>query len=578
MRDLVEPVATGMDHVLSSIGIDNLDPRSIIGDATDKSHGDLAVPFHRFSGVLKRSPVDIADEAAEILAPYLVGIANVSSKAGYVNFRASPGWVSSRLVEICRHPTLGVEKASQRTVVVDYSSPNIAKEMHVGHLRSTVIGDSLVRIFEAKGNRVIRENHVGDWGTPFGMLIERLEDLDSDGIDPLEALSDLGQFYRECRIKFDEDENFRQRARERVVSLQAGDGPTLQRWSQLVDISMGHFQEVYELLGVLLTRDDVMGESKYDPLLPGLVEQLHEKGILETNNGALVIYPGDWVNRDGDPLPLIIRKSDGGYNYATTDLACISDRTKRLNADDLIYVVGTEQKQHFEMVFASARKGGLIEDRHTATHVSFGLVLGPDGGKLKSRSGEAIRLLDLLNEAIERASVAVLERNPDISKEDLKILARSIGIGAVKYSDLKSDRTKDYIFDWDKMLSFEGETGPYIQYAHARINSILNKERHSQGGTEVTSFDLASEHEMKLAREVLKYPEAVDHALADLAPSRICKHLHKMSQAFGSFYENCPVLTENKEIRDQRIELCRITGRILEHGLNMLGMDAPSRM
>ena len=321
-----------------------------------------------------------------------------------------------------------------------------------------------------------------------------------------------------------------------------------------------------------------MGESKYDPLLPGLVEQLHEKGILETNNGALVIYPGDWVNRDGDPLPLIIRKSDGGYNYATTDLACISDRTQRLNADDLIYVVGTEQKQHFEMVFASARKGGLIGDRHTATHVSFGLVLGPDGGKLKSRSGEAIRLLDLLNEAIERASVAVLERNPDISKEDLRILARSIGIGAVKYSDLKSDRTKDYIFDWDKMLSFEGETGPYIQYAHARINSILNKERHSQGGTEVTSFDLASEHEMKLAREVLKYPEAVDHALADLAPSRICKHLHKMSQAFGSFYENCPVLTENKEIRDQRIELCRITGRILEHGLNMLGMDAPSRM
>ena len=290
------------------------------------------------------------------------------------------------------------------------------------------------------------------------------------------------------------------------------------------------------------------------------------------------IYPGDWVNRDGDPLPLIIRKRDGGYNYATTDLACISDRTKRLNADDLIYVVGAEQKQHFEMVFASARKGGLIGDRHTATHVSFGLVLGPDGGKLKSRSGEAIRLLDLLNEAIERASVAVLERNPDISREDLRILARSIGIGAVKYSDLKSDRTKDYIFDWDKMLSFEGETGPYIQYAHARINSILNKERHSQGGTEVTSFELSSEHEMKLAREVLKYPEAVDHALADLAPSRICKHLHKMSQAFGSFYENCPVLTENKEIRDQRIELCRITGRILEHGLNLLGMDAPSRM
>ena len=481
-------------------------------------------------------------------------------------------------MEFCAHPSFGVEADSLRKVVVDYSSPNIAKEMHVGHLRSTVIGDSLVRILEAKGNKVIRENHIGDWGTPFGMLIERLEDLDSSGIVPDEALSDLGQFYRDARAQFDSDENFRARARARVVSLQTGDGPTLRRWGQLVDISMSHFQEVYVLLDVLLTEDDVMGESKYDHLLPDVVERLQKKGLLESNDGASVIYPGDWVNRDGDPLPLIIKKRDGGYNYATSDLACIIDRVERLQAEDLVYVVGAEQKQHFEMVFASARKSGLIDSRHTTNHVPFGLVLGPDGGKLKSRSGGAVKLLDLLNEAIDRASASVKGRNPDITQEELGRLSRSIGIGAVKYSDLKSDRTKDYVFDWEKMLSFEGETGPYLQYAHARISSILRNDKFQQSKSGPTSFSLAHESEMRLAREIMKYPESVDQAAEDLAPHRICKQLHRLSQAFAAFYENCPVLVEDGNTRNERLALCRITGGILSHGLNLLGIDAPDRM
>ncbi|MEC8351933.1 MAG: arginine--tRNA ligase, partial [Candidatus Thermoplasmatota archaeon] len=450
MRELFDPVVNGLAGVLIDLGLDAVEPKSIVGGATDRSHGDIAIPFHKFAGVLRRPPADIAEEAAGKLSPYLDQIAYVSSKSGFVNVTATPQWLSSRLVEFCAHPSFGVEGDSPRKVVVDYSSPNIAKEMHVGHLRSTVIGDSLVRILEAKGNKVIRENHIGDWGTPFGMLIERLEDLDSSGIVPDEALSDLGQFYRDARAQFDSDENFRARARARVVSLQTGDGPTLRRWGQLVDISMSHFQEVYVLLDVLLTEDDVMGESKYDHLLPDVVERLQKKGLLESNDGASVIYPGDWVNRDGDPLPLIIKKRDGGYNYATSDLACIIDRVERLQAEDLVYVVGAEQKQHFEMVFASARKSGLIDSRHTTNHVPFGLVLGPGGGKLKSRSGGAVKLLDLLNEAIDRASASVKGRNPDITQEELGRLSRSIGIGAVKYSDLKSDRTKDYVFDWEK--------------------------------------------------------------------------------------------------------------------------------
>ena len=578
MRELFDPVAKGLAGVLIDLGLDDVEPKSIVGGATDRSHGDIAIPCHKFAGVLRRPPAEIAEEVAGKLSPYLDKIAYVSSKSGFVNVTATPKWLSSRLVEFYDHPSFGVKADSLRKVVVDYSSPNIAKEMHVGHLRSTVIGDSLVRILEAKGNKVIRENHIGDWGTPFGMLIERLEDLDSSGIDPDEAMSDLGQFYRDARAQFDGDENFRARARARVVSLQTGDEPTLRRWGQLVDISMSHFQEVYVLLNVLLTEDDVMGESKYDHLLPDVVERLQKKGLLESNDGASVIYPGDWLNRDGDPLPLIIKKRDGGYNYATSDLACIIDRVERLQAEDLVYVVGAEQKQHFEMVFASARKSGLIDSRHTTSHVPFGLVLGPGGGKLKSRSGGVVKLLDLLNEAIDRASASVKDRNPDITQEELGRLSRSIGIGAVKYSDLKSDRTKDYVFDWEKMLSFEGETGPYLQYAHARISSILRNDKFQQSKSGLTSFSLAHESEMRLAREILKYPESVDQAAEDLAPHRICKQLHRLSQAFAAFYENCPVLVEDDNTRNERLALCRIAGGILNHGLNLLGIDAPDRM
>ena len=445
-------------------------------------------------------------------------------------------------------------------------------------LRSTVIGDSLVRILEMKGNTVIRENHVGDWGTPFGMLIERLEDLESEGVQPSDALADLGIFYRDARSSFDSDENFRERARRRVVALQSGDEATMVRWRQLVDLSFSYFDEVYDLLGVLLTKDDVRGESFYDPLLASVVERLDERGLLSNNLGAEVMYPGDWLNREGNPLPLIIRKGDGGYNYATSDLACIIDRVERLGADDLVYVVGAEQKQHFQMVFAAARIAGFLHEEHTSKHVPFGLVLGSDGGKLKSRSGGAIRLLDLLQEAIQRASAAVSDRNPDMDSSEIESIAKSIGIGAVKYSDLKADRTKDYVFDWERMLSFEGETGPYLQYAHARIRSILARSGSEASVENPAMYTLPSNEETRLAREILAFPDAVDTAASELAPHRICKQLHRISQAFGSFYEHCPVLIEDASLRVERISLCALTGDILQTGLGLLGIDAPPRM
>ena len=377
---------------------------------------------------------------------------------------------------------------------------------------------------------------------------------------------------------FDTNKNFRERARKRVVALQSGDEATMARWKQLVDISFSYFDEVYDLLGVLLTKDDVRGESFYDPLLASVVERLGERGLLSNDSGAEVMYPGDWLNREGNPLPLIIRKGDGGYNYATSDLACIIDRTERLGADDLVYVVGAEQKQHFQMVFAAARIAGFLQQKHTSKHVQFGLVLGSDGGKLKSRSGGAVRLLDLLKEAIQRASEAVSDRNPEMSPSEIEPIARSIGIGAVKYSDLKADRTKDYVFDWDRMLSFEGETGPYLQYAHARIRSILARSGGEASAGNMARYTLPSNEEGRLARELLAFSDAVDAAASELAPHRICKQLHRISQAFGSFYEHCPVLIEDPSLRVERISLCNLTGDILQAGLELLGIDAPSRM
>ena len=558
----------------------------LIGRATVEDHGDIALPCHSLASILRRSPQDIAEQICSLVKEDLDPIANVSSISGFVNVSAKPAWLWKSLSQLLSDPRLGIETEKPLTFAIDYSAPNVAKEMHVGHLRSTVIGDSIVRMLEFKGHRAIRENHVGDWGTPFGMLIEHLLDLGEDQAANELGVGDLDSFYKQARAKFVSDDEFADRSRSRVVLLQGGDTETLRLWRILVDESMRYFNEVYSMLGVLLTDEDIRGESSYRDLLPDVVARLHEAGILEESEGADVVFPGGWVNREGDPLPMIIRKADGGYNYSTSDLACIIDRVERLGCDGFLYVVGTPQKQHFEMVFQVAIQAGFMSEKHQAIHVNFGSVLDTDGKVLKSREGEVIKLHDLLDEAIRRAEDAINEKNPDLVGEERKQVARKVGIGAVKYADLSTERTKDYVFDWERMLSFEGNTAPYLQYAHARICSIFRKwggERDSLRADldsilEDGQSSLSNE-ELTLARRLVEFPSILDDSITTFSPHKICKQLHSVASSFASFYENCSILNEeNPKLSRRRLALCDLTARELQLGLGILGIDVPERM
>ncbi len=578
MQILQQTVEPYFNEAMGALGVQSSDYGKLLGLATVADHGDLAIACHSLSRILKKSPVDIGDELSSILKPLLDGIVEVNSLNGFVNLKATDGWIEKHCGLICNDARLGVNKSSiSRTVAIDYSSPNVAKEMHVGHLRSTVIGDSLTRILEHLGHKVIRENHIGDWGTPFGMLIEHLLDLGEGGAGNELSVGDLDGFYKTARTKFDDDSAFADRSRSRVVLLQSGDKETLRLWQVLVDESTRYFNEVYQLLGVLLVDDDLMGESAYHHLLPNVVEHLDNKGLLKNSDGADVVFPGGHLNRDGEPLPLIVRKGDGGYNYATTDLACIIDRVQRLGVNDLLYVVGTPQARHFEMVFAVAHQAGLLDDSNRAIHVNFGSVLGSDGKVLKSRSGSAVKLVDLLKEAVTRADEVIGEKNPNLDGKERQEIANAIGIGAVKYADLSTDRTRDYMFDWSKMLSFEGDTAPYLQYAHARIRSIFDKVESDSWHS--SSISIETDSERRLARSIIGFSDSIQSAYIDLMPNRICIHLHQLAAAFGSFYENCPVLVaEKNEVRDSRLKLCDATARILSTGLGLLGIHAPDRM
>jgi len=426
---------------------------------------------------------------------------------------------------------------------------------------------------------VYRENHVGDWGTPFGMLIEHLLDLGEANAAEELSVGDLDGFYKQARAKFESDDDFVERSRRRVVLLQGGDEETLRLWSVLVEESMRYFNEVYQMLGVLLTRDDIMGESSYHHLLPVVVQRLDESGLLEESEGARVVYPGGWVNREGEPMPVIISKADGGYNYATTDLACIIDRVERLGCDDLLYVVGTPQSQHFDMVFEVAQQAGFMGVSHNAVHVKFGSVLDSDGKILKSREGEVIKLVDLLRESINRAEQAVAERNPELKGAQRQEVARAIGIGAVKYADLSTERTKDYVFDWDRMLSFEGNTSPYLQYAHARICSIFRRSGAERSSLRVADISLDRSEEQLLARRLANFAAVTDDTLATYSPHRLCTYLHSVASAFATFYESCPVLAaEDEATMTSRLALCDLTAKTISTGLGLLGIDSPEQM
>jgi arginyl-tRNA synthetase len=524
------------------------------------------------------NPRSVAEEVVAAAVLDDVCSAVEISGPGFINLTLSDEFVAGLVASLSRDPRLGVAPvASPERVVIDYSAPNVAKEMHVGHLRTTLIGDALARVLGFLGHEVLRENHIGDWGTPFGMLIEHL--LDVDGAERAESFSvrDLNDFYATARAQFDSDPAFADRCRHRVVLLQSGDPETMGLWRIFVAESVRHAQEVYDLLGVLLTPEDIVGESFYNPFLPELVSELDAKGLLVEDGGALCVFPEGFENRQGEPLPLIVRKSDGGYGYPATDLAAVRDRTGRLGASRLVYVVGAEQTLHLRLVFAVAVLAGYLRDASAAVHAGFGLVLGTDGKKLASRSGESDRLIDLLTEGIDRAGAVLKERGSEVPPERQAEIAHALGIGAIKYADLSTERMRDYVFDWERMLATDGNTGPYLQYAHARIRSIFRRSQVPPPSPGTVPL-LGEPQERALALELLRFAEAIEATAETLSPSKLCAYLFELATAFTSFYEACRVLVDDDALRTSRLGLCDLTARVLELGLSLLGMEAPEQM
>jgi arginyl-tRNA synthetase len=526
---------------------------------------------------LKRNPREVAAAVAAALVPDEVIAGTEVSGPGFINITLRPEFLASELGRMLADPRLGVATADPPEIVVlDYSSVNAAKEMHVGHLRSTIIGDALARLLEFQGHRVIRQNHLGDWGTPFGMLIEHLVDLRATGADA--SVGELVDFYRAARAKFDSDPDFADRSRRRVVQLQGGDPDTLALWRRFIDVSVAYLSALYERLGVTLRPEDVAGESMYNDQLPAVVEELERRQIARLSEGAICVFPPGFTGREGEPAPFIVRKQDGGYGYATTDLAALKYRVQKLGARRIIIVVGSPQNQHLAMLFAVGRMAGWADASVRLEHVAFGSVLGPDKKMLKTRSGETIRLAELVDEAIERAAKVVAEKAGELTAGEQSAIAQAVGVGAVKYADLSNDRIKDYVFDWNRMLSFDGNTAPYLMYAHARIRSILRKADFADEAGAAGALRIETPEERALALELLGFAATIERTGESLQPHRLCLHLYQVATAFTGFYEKCPVLKADEPVRSARLALSALTARVLRQGLDLLGISAPEKM
>ena len=575
MRELHNEIVPKLSTAMVKLGLNENQWLNSLGSSTDRTHGDITLPCHTLSKILRKSPNDIAIAIANNLDSELSEIAEINIVNGFLNFKAQNSWISKKISSMNSDPRLGVDLENGKTIVIDYSSPNIAKRMHVGHLRSTVIGDALSRILSFKGHNVVGENHIGDWGTPFGMLIEHFIECDNNNVGEI----DLSTFYKEARYKFENIDDFALRSRQRVVKLQSRDAETIDLWKKLVDFSLVNFNSVYQMLGVLLNDDNLAGESIYEDLLPEVVKRLESQDLIVESEGALVVFPDGWYNRENEPLPLIIRKGDGGYNYATTDLACLINRVESIECNEMLYVVGAEQSQHFSMIFQVAKDAKFMDEKIKAVHVSFGLVMGSDGKKLASREGKAITLEELLEESVNRAEKLILEKNSSMSDSDRKKVSKMIGIGAIKYADLSIDRNKNYVFDWDKMLSFDGNTAPYLQYAHARICSIFRKSSISRESTFNSEILVVNDFEKSLSKSIIGFSESIDETINSYSPHRLAVYLHHLAQDFASFYENCPVLVSNDEAKmNSRLALCNLTARTLKTGLGLLGIETPENM
>lgn len=516
-----------------------------------------------------RKPRELAQ--AVVAHADLSGVVRALSVAGpgFINIVLDDGFLAGALgTEALIEPA-----ARPLTVVVDYSSPNLAKEMHVGHLRSTIIGDAMARVLEALGHTVYRQNHVGDWGTQFGMLVTYLDETGANS----EALEDLETFYRRARERFDSDPAFADRSRLAVVGLQRGDADIRRRWQRFIDISLSHCDEVYRRLNSSLNRDHVMGESAYNDDLDGVIAALEAKGLLTESDGARCVFLDEFKGKDGDPLPLIVQKSDGGYLYATTDLAAVRYRAGTLGADRVLIFTDARQALHFRHMFAVAQQAGFATPGMRLEHLSFGAMLGPDGRPFKTRSGEVVKLAALLDEAQSRALAVVTAKSPELPEDERREIARAVGIGAVKYADLSKNRTSDYVFDWEQMLSFDGNTAPYLQYAYSRIRSIFRRgevDADALSGVIV----LGSTEEHTLALTVLRLQETLVQVADDGLPHLLCGYLYDLATAFMRFYEACPILASAATERTSRLLLCRRTAETLRTGLALLGIETVERM
>ena len=607
----------------------------VLQPTKNAEHGDFQI-----NGVMgaakkaKQNPRELAQKVAEALAENAVIESAEVAGPGFINLRLRPEFLAQNIHAALNDARFGIAKTDKpQTVVIDYSSPNLAKEMHVGHLRSSIIGDSISRVLEFMGNTVIRQNHVGDWGTQFGMLVAYLVEQQKD--NAAFELADLEQFYRAAKVRFDEDPAFADTAREYVVKLQGGDETVLALWKQFVDISLSHAQAVYDTLGLKLRPEDVAGESTYNNDLQPVVDDLAQKGLAVEDDGAKVVFLDEFKNKEGEPAAFIVQKQGGGFLYASTDLACLRYRVGTLHADRLLYVVDHRQALHFEQLFTTSRKAGYLPEDVKAEFIGFGTMMGKDGKPFKTRSGDTVKLVDLLDEAINRAEQVVKEKNPkwqltteledglkkissltnsdnlknklkynlenkkleitlendvvyhlpidkidkivsgaeeytDTALSDAEKIARVVGIGAVKYADLSKNRTSDYVFDWDAMLSFEGNTAPYLQYAYTRVQSVFRKA----GAWDMAAPTVLTEPlEKQLAAELLKF-EDVLQSVADTAyPHYLAAYLYQTATLFSRFYEACPILKAEGATRNSRLQLAKLTGNTLKRGLDLLGID-----
>ncbi|WP_100655722.1 arginine--tRNA ligase [Alteromonas flava] len=561
-------------QALQQLGFD--DSKVPLSRSTRPEFGD-----YQFNGAmalakaLKKNPREIAQQ---ILAT--VQLQDIASQLeiagpGFINIHLSHDFLASWATTASQDARVSINEQTAQTVVVDYSSPNLAKEMHVGHLRSTIIGDATVKVLEFLGHNVIRQNHMGDWGTQFGMLLAHLSDQLAENTVAETALSDLEDFYRAAKVRFDDEDGFADRAREYVVKLQSGDAQCMALWQQFIDVSIQHSEDVYSLLNVSLTRDDVMGESAYNDDLAAVVSELKNQGIAVEDQGAQVVFLPEMADKEGKPAVYIIQKSGGGYLYATTDLAAIRYRNGKLNADRTLIFTDARQSLHFKQTEVVARKAGFIRAEQSYEHCPFGMMLGKDGKPFKTRTGGTVKLHDLLVESVQRAEKLLIERAAGQSVDPE--LAKKIGIGAVKYADLSKNRTTDYIFDWDQMLSFEGNTAPYLQYAFTRIQSIFEK---FTGEFTPAAVQIVANEEKSLATKLLQFEDALLTVAEEATPHVLCAYLYDLASGFMRFYEACPILKEGVDAETQvsRLTLAHLTAKTLQLGLNLLGIGTAKRM